>query len=230
MIDINFDSNVSTDTISAKDLKIAHNGLLLQKHVEEGLSHGLELLHRANSRVYCWYKVMSCGHEMFLHLEAIRKLIGIYKCPVCIRTRLGEEAKKVGLTLLDSRENCKSKAQNNYLFPCGHIIAHRSSNIKEFGKNKRSKLGKEVEDTLLYPCNSCKEINKVKDAASINLEYIGKTNGKDLHLYKGKCGHSFTKSLQAIKQKRNLCPICEVSHINSMSSIYLLEIITRYDN
>lgn len=178
-------------SIKSKDLEINYEGNLNQRHTEEAREHGLELLYRANSRVYGWYRITECKHEMFLHYGAVRKATSDkFKCTQCMRLKLKEEALNIGAELLDTRVNCKSSEDNNYLFPCGHTVMLRAGNVR---------LG--VEKCRI--CTQVKYDDELENSGLILVSYSSKKR-----TYKLPCGHFKSMKLQSVRDGSWICRTC----------------------
>lgn len=178
-------------SIKSKDLEINYEGELNLKHTEEAKEHGLELLYRANSRVYGWYRIVECKHEMFLHYGAVRKATSDkFKCTQCMVEKLKAEAILIGATLLGTRENCKTSEDNNYLFPCGHTVMLRAGNVR---------LGVEK-------CRTCTQLQHEKELEDSGLVLVSYSNKK--RTYKLPCGHFKSIKLQSVRDGSWICRTC----------------------
>ncbi len=182
------------NTIKAEDLVIDYNAKLNPIHVLEAAEHNLTLMYRSNSRVYGWYKLNKCNHEVFLHYGAVRKArTDEFKCSECLSIKLQQEASKWGAKLLGGKEVGMQNDQRKYLLKCGHELVCKTGNVRK----------------LSPECNECLNIKHSKEADKIGLKLLGKSKFSHKRLYELPCGHTKELTPDSVRNNNWKCVICQ---------------------
>ena len=166
-------------------------------HVAEGLEKGLQLLHRSSNRVYGYYRIIDCGHELFLHYGAIRKAkTRDFKCKQCLEIKCKEEAEKVGLEFISFGD--KTNKATYRVKKCGHINEFAISNIR-FSVSES------------YGCPICEKERIEQYAKNCNmiLHKDVEPDSNNRRLCTLSCGHQKWVSVSAMREKSVRCRICQ---------------------
>jgi hypothetical protein len=170
----------------------------------EAKLQGLTLIGDAINNRSRKYRFNECGHIRDIETSSVR--CGSFTCVDCFNINLNMVAKEYGLTII---ENLGKTYRKCLIDKCGHAIELQIGHLKKG----------------VFECRSCKTIEYSNFAKNAGLEYVGKTDIKDRHLYRATCGHSFIKQLGHIKRGMWSCPICDNSAYNTKTSyIYLFQI------
>lgn len=126
---------------------------------------------------------LPCGHSQEIRKQHYKA--GRYRCKTCQNIKHSEEAKAIGLTLIEDLGSYKK-----YQLPCSHY-----KNI----------LPEQVR-TGIYACDDCKDSQRKTATSKLNIEILSTLPNK-LHIKFLSCGHTqIVKS--AILHKDN-SPICK---------------------
>lgn len=171
---------------------------------------GLTLVEKYGTHEFRKFISDSCGHELVLRVESLpNRAIG--SCSVCFDIKLEKEANLADLDLVRDFET--QGTYRRYKFKsCNHeqTIAHPCVKVGRF------------------QCQSCKEDNFAKDAKKEGLLLIGHAVGKHndhKRHYQLPCGHTRDLRMSHVKESRWECDICEDSHFNKESIVYLIKLI-----
>lgn len=185
-----FTDLIKQEMPKASDLVIDYSTKPNEIHIKEGLEKGLELLYRANNRVYGYY-MKDCGHCSFLHYGAVRKARTKFKCSECIFQQHSTEAEAVGLELI---ERLGRTDYNRYVAQsCKHELTLKAGNVKR----------------NVWACSVCNEEDYKMYRLRAGVELVDSSLVKDKMLYKLPCGHEKRLLLSAVRENNFRCRICQ---------------------
>ena len=155
-----FESGLFTNLINQKYKLVPKPPLELQ--VVEAKAKGLTLVSRTDHRCYGFYKIDECGHDVFLHYGAVRKMhMGSKpKCHTCMLKKHVADANKKSLTFIKYTTTCKSEAMYANQ-KCNHLLIAKINNVN-------------LSEYDSYRCSTCfeerlvREVTKVEEDPTVN--------------------------------------------------------------
>lgn len=155
--------------------------------------------------------LQKCGHIKSSSMQHLCNSEQDVRCDKCFLSKIVNTAKESSLEILKSLGSCKFEVSFK---DCGHTkIVHHS---QIFRKN--------------IVCQTCKELRYTHEAESFDLNCLGKLeknkDSKNKRLYKLPCGHTKDLRISHVRSNNWKCDICEDSHLNKPSLVYLIEINT----
>ena len=190
-----FESGLFTNLINQKYKLVPKPPLELQ--VVEAKAKGLTLVSRTDHRCYGFYKIDECGHDLFLHYGAVRKMhMGSKpKCHTCTLKKHVESANKKSLTFIKYTTSNKSEAMYVHQ-KCGHSSMLKIGNVALSSEES-------------YTCTTCFEERISKEAIETGIELLGAGSTLAQRLYKLPCGHTKSIPHASIPEGAFRCRVCQ---------------------
>ena len=156
---------------------------------KEAKAVGLTLLGPGKNAVYRRYQFNDCGHEQEIQTGHVRD--DGFRCDPCLQTRLKEEAKAVGLTLLGPG---KSYQYRLYQFnDCNHEQEIRTGRVRKNG----------------FRCRQCLQAKLKKEAKAVGLTLLGPGKSYQYRLYQfNACGHEQEIATTCVRKDGFRCDLC----------------------
>tara|TARA_R110000782_G_scaffold269270_1_gene367097 strand:+ start:40 stop:1116 length:1077 start_codon:yes stop_codon:yes gene_type:complete len=185
--------------VKSSDLQINYSSLLNAIHIKEAQDKGLTLLYRASNRVYGWFRINECNHELFLHYGSVRKSNNSFKCSECLQNKLTKEASDNNIKLLLPLQKGSRESYYKYLLPCFHTQELQTGNVR---------LG-------LVKCITCIEEKQANTALREGLELINIVH--NTRVFKLPCGHTKNISLKNVRDSTWVCRVCQDDKLTSQA-------------
>jgi len=165
------------------------NSATTKKHIKEAEAVGLTLVGEGKDCNHRIYIFSNCKHQKEIQITNVRN--NKFGCDKCLKKKLEDEAKAVGLTLIGDGKKVGFRI---YSFnKCGHK------------GEKQTRLVR----TKQIRCNDCLQEKMKQEAKAVGLKIIGDTNKKGLKLYKfKKCGHTQEIFTTSVRNNRFRCHSC----------------------
>lgn len=103
-------------TVAIRNKQIECKECIDEKNKKEAEFNNLTIIDDSKDKKYKIYKFNECGHIQELRISAVRN--GVFECKTCLNKKLRDEAKKVGIELLD---NIERGGYGLYRLKCGHV-------------------------------------------------------------------------------------------------------------
>jgi len=172
---------------------------------EEAKAVGLTLIGAGKNYHYRKYLFNDCGHEQEIQTAKVR--INSFRCDQCFQSKLTEEAKAVGLTLLGP----------------GRTARHRTYLINQCGHKQEIETGHVRNNN--FNCDQCLQDKLHKEAKAVGLTLLGPGRNKNYRKYLfNDCGHEQEIVISHVRLNNFTCNTCEETHRDLPSKVYLLRI------
>jgi len=177
---------------------------LNEKRNQQASDVGLELIGKGRNRNFGLYKCKKCNAEQQITFASIKR--DSFICHNCLDNKHKKEATSVNLEIIKTI----SRHYKLYKFKkCGH---EQKINISHVRKNN-------------FKCHTCIQNTHIAEAEQNGLTIVGKGKNTKYRLYEFiECGHQQEIQLGNVRLGRFICNICEETHMDFPSNIYLLEI------
>ena len=160
-----------------------------KKHIKEASKVGLELIGKGNNtdRHYREYLFKKCGHIQDMQITHIRS--GFFKCRVCYKQELEEDAESVGFKHISIISNTEHEYSCN---KCNHHQTFQHSNVR---KNE-------------IKCENCWEETLINEAKKENLTVIEKSSRASRIYRFNACGHTQKIYIHTVRNRETRCNTC----------------------
>lgn len=177
---------------------------LNEQRKQQAINVGLELIDKGRNRNFGLYKCRICNAEQQITYGNI--IQNSFICHNCLDIKHKKEATSVDLEIIKTI----SSHYKLYKFKkCGH---EQKINIGHVRQNN-------------FKCHTCIQNRHVNEAEQNGLTIVGKGKNTKYRLYEFiECGHQQEIQLGNVRLGRFVCNICEETHMDLPSNIYLLQI------